>query len=165
MKKTFRIAGRVIDRKTRLGAAGLQVEAWDKDLILDDLVGSAVTDEKGAFQMELDESYFKELFLDRQPDLFFKVFHEDKLIESTENSVLWNVKAGDTEITIEVDVPVTSSSGEPGRPQITYVIEGQLKSTSQVDFTEVKLSVHAFVGGPLSFASYRPSSRTVALVL
>ena len=41
--QTFRITSRIIDRQTRLGLAKLRVEAWDKDLIYSDLVGSAVT--------------------------------------------------------------------------------------------------------------------------
>jgi len=81
--KTFCITGRVIDSTTQEGIAGLQVDAWDKDLICNDRVGSAVTDEQGAFRIDFTESHLKELFLDRQPDLFFKVFREDKLINPT----------------------------------------------------------------------------------
>lgn len=106
MSKKIHITGRVIDRKTRCGIAGLRIEAWDKDLICNDLVGSAVTrDEEGTFGMEFDESYLQELFQDRHLDLFFKVFHEKELIKSTEDSVLWNVETGETNIIIEVDVP------------------------------------------------------------
>ena len=87
--RTFRIFGRVIDRRSDIAVPKVRVEAWDKDLICDDLVGSATTNQQGAFLIEFDESYFRELFLDRRPDLYFKVFSEGLLIESTENSVLW----------------------------------------------------------------------------
>jgi hypothetical protein len=99
---TWRLFGRVTELTGFGGIAGLRVEAWDKDLIYNDLVGSAVTDKLGTFQMEFDESYFQELFLDRRPDLFFRVFEGDRLIKSTEDSVLWNVDAGETEITLKV---------------------------------------------------------------
>ncbi len=100
---TFRLSGHVIDSQTNEGLAALRVEAWDKDLIYNDLVGSTITDEQGAFQIEFNESYFRELFLERRPDLFFKVFSQEKLIKSTEDSVLWNVAAGETQIVIPVD--------------------------------------------------------------
>ena len=119
--ETFRITGRVIDRTTQQGIAGLRVEAWDKDKICDDLVGSAVTDEQGAFQIEFTSSHFAELFLDRQPDLFFKVFREDELIKSTEDSVLWNVAAENTEVVIEADVPSAV------KPKETFVVRGQVR--------------------------------------
>lgn len=125
-KEMFRITGRVIDHTTRQGLAGLRVEAWDKDQICNDLVGSAVTNEQGAFVIEFTSSYFKELFLDRQPDLFFKVFREDELIKSTEDSVLWNVAAGETEVVIEVDVPVRPEPN-PGDTQKRFVVRGQVR--------------------------------------
>jgi len=78
--KRFLITGRVIDRTTRQGVSGLLVEGWDKDLICDDLVGSAVTKEQGIFAIGFTASYFKELFLDRQPDLFFRQTIGDKTI-------------------------------------------------------------------------------------
>jgi hypothetical protein len=43
-QQTFQINGRLIDRNTKKGVPDLQIEAWDKDLIFDDLVGSAITD-------------------------------------------------------------------------------------------------------------------------
>ena len=102
--KKFNIQGRVTDSHSGQGIANLCVEAWDKDLLFDDLVGSAVTDEQGAFQMQFDETYFRELFLDRRPDLFFRVFRENVLIKSTENSVMWNVKTTEIPVLIEVDL-------------------------------------------------------------
>ncbi len=107
--KTFRISGRVIERTTHQGVAGLRVEAWDKDLRIDDLVGSAVIEANGTFQLSFDESYFQELFFDRQPDLYFKVYNQQKLIKSTEDSVLWNIKEQESEVVIELEtVPPVS---------------------------------------------------------
>ena len=100
----FRITGKVIDGKTLLGVPGLRVEAWDEDLVFNDLVGSAITDDEGSFQMQFDESYFRELFLDRQPDLFFRIFRDNFLIGSTENSVMWNVETAETQVSIEIDL-------------------------------------------------------------
>jgi hypothetical protein len=99
-EKKYQIVGRVVS--SRQGVPNIRVEAWDKDLLANHLVSSAVTGADGRFQMQFDASYFSELFLDRQPDLFFKVFYGDQLIKSTEDSVLWNVAAGKTEIVIEV---------------------------------------------------------------
>jgi len=91
-EKTFCISGRVIDRKTRRGDAGLRVEAWDKDVRRNDMVGSVITDAQGAFLIKFDESYYKDHPQESLPDLFFKVFRKDELIQSTEDTVLWNLE-------------------------------------------------------------------------
>lgn len=100
--KTFRISGRVIDKITQQGVAELLVEAWDNDFILDDLVGSAVTDSDGTFQLSFNPSHFQEILLDRQPDIYFKIYAQTELLHSTENSVLWNILEQEREITIQV---------------------------------------------------------------
>ena len=127
--RRFRITGRVIDQLGQ-GIANLQVKAWDKDLFFDDLVGSAVTDDSGRFQMTFDESYFKELFFDRRPDLYFKIYRSDQLIHSTENSVIWNTDDDGQELQIEIDddaVPhLYSVSGKVIYPDgSAYKPEGQ----------------------------------------
>lgn len=101
--KRYRIFGCTINKNTGKGIEGLLVEAWDKDLICDDLVGRTLTDEQGNFQMEFDDSYFKDLFIDQDPDLFFRVFRKKKLLASTENEVIWNFKSQKKKIVIAIE--------------------------------------------------------------
>jgi hypothetical protein len=132
MKKVFKINGLVVDSESRRGVEGLRVEAWDKDRIVDDMVGSAVTDVDGRFQIEFTRSYFGELFFDREPDLYFKVFAGGELISSTEDSVLWNVSAGDVPVEIAVKVPVdvtpAGGGGGAGVGGDDYTLSGTVAS-------------------------------------
>jgi hypothetical protein len=110
---TYVISGRVFDRNSGKPVAAAKVEAWDKDLICDDLLGSAITTAKGEFSLEFTASYFSELFLDRRPELFFKVFVADELVLDTRHDVLWNVDAGNT----RVELPIAAGHGHDRPPQ------------------------------------------------
>ena len=103
LSSTYVISGRIIDRESERGIGNLRVEAWDKDQHFDDLVGSAATDDQGNFEIRFDETYFSELFSDFYPDLYFRVFCAGKMIASTEESVLWNVRSPHVEVEIEVN--------------------------------------------------------------
>ena len=48
----MRIVGTVVEETSGKPLAGLQVRAFDKDLIFDDKLGTAVTDEAGKFRMD-----------------------------------------------------------------------------------------------------------------
>ncbi|HKQ75726.1 MAG TPA: galactose oxidase-like domain-containing protein [Blastocatellia bacterium] len=98
----YEIKGKVIDAGTGAGVAGVRVEAWDKDLGVDDYLGAAATISDGSFTIKFDEDEFRDLFLDQWPDIYFKIFCCDDLIASTEDSVLWNVKSPDLQVTIKV---------------------------------------------------------------
>jgi hypothetical protein len=104
--RTFRISGRVIDRATGNGVGSVRVEAWDKDPLINDLLGSTTTDLCGEFLIEFDKSFFKDWVLDPRPDVFFKVYRGESLLKSTEHEVIWNISAGETSARIELDVPV-----------------------------------------------------------
>lgn len=50
MAKNFSITGVVINLNKK-PIPNLRVEAWDKDLLVDDFVGETVTDSKGRFKI------------------------------------------------------------------------------------------------------------------
>ncbi|HEX8088032.1 MAG TPA: neuraminidase-like domain-containing protein [Blastocatellia bacterium] len=132
--RTYEINGRVSDSKSGRGIAGLRVEAWDKDLILDDLVGSMVTDTDGRFRIEFKRSYYAERFLDRKPDLFFKVFSGSDLIKSTQDSILWNVAAETT----PVEIPVQWASNDG---HILYTVTGIVASPDRAGVGGLRVRV------------------------
>lgn len=131
--KAVHISGRVLDQESRRGAAGLRVEAWDKDMICDDVIGHALTDELGAFQIELDELYLKELFLERRPELLFKVFRDETLLSAPGESVSWNPDIAETEIIIEV-VTSTPKEHESGDHRRSFVVKGQIRQADSSPF-------------------------------
>lgn len=129
-KKLIRIAGRVVERKTKQGLPGLRVEAWDKDLIVKEAVAAAAaTDPQGAFIIEVAKGRFNELFAGRHAVLFFKVFRDDQLIASTEGSVLWDRDAPAVDVVIKVS---------PDSPKIqnTFVVSGQVRRADNSAFTD-----------------------------
>ena len=115
------IKGRAIDSNTRIGVSGLRVEAWDKALILKKIVGSAVTDSEGEFSLSFDERNFKELFLDRRPVLFFRVYSDNKLVLDTKDHILWNFDEKGKKVELLVD---GARVGLPGRSETPRVIPG-----------------------------------------
>ncbi len=122
--KRYVISGHVLDRATGQGIAGLRVEAWDKDARYDDLVASAVTEGDGRFQLDFDDTRFREMYPEAAPDLYFKVYRGLQLLRSTEDSVLWNLATGKTSIRIEVDLP--GEGTEDQLPQQGYVVRGRV---------------------------------------
>src|SRR5687768_2047133 len=100
----YEIRGRVIDEFGN-GIGGVRVEAWDKDLVLDDHLGSASTISDGSFTIVFDESAFAGIFFDKRPDLYFKVFCYNQLLVSTEDSVRWNVSDPHIGVTITAPQP------------------------------------------------------------
>ena len=111
--KNYKIIGRLTDSKTGSPVPGLGVQAWDKDIFSDDFLGEAISDPNGAFVIEFQRWQFMDLFFDLSPDLYFRILDGDTLIQSTENSVLRNVKAGELTVQVLVDIPEIIPSPKP----------------------------------------------------
>lgn len=112
------IKGQIIGAETRQPLAGVRVEAWDKDLLIDDLLGSTVTDAAGGFAMEIDRRYYQEIIFDRRPDVYFKVYREERLIANTAGQVLWNVGRAVPEIVIVVSGASPTGDGSRGKLEV-----------------------------------------------
>lgn len=104
--------GQVIDRDSGRGMKDLLVEAWDSDPQHSQLLGNDKTDENGRFSISFD---LKKFNYKTAPDLFFKVHRDQKLLESTEASVLWNANTQEN-VTIKIRM---GRERAPGRDRIT----------------------------------------------
>jgi hypothetical protein len=90
----FRVFGKVIEKESGRGIPGLRVKAVDKDLVFDDVLGTAVTDERGAFSIHYEGKDFRELFFDKKPDLYLKIKDSaGNLIYSSEDKVRYQADA------------------------------------------------------------------------
>jgi len=86
----FRITGLVKEKESGLPVRDLRIRAYDKDLIYDDLLGTASTDADGRFEMLYTEKDFKELF-DSKPDIYLSVYTPTRrLLLKTDTGVRYN---------------------------------------------------------------------------
>jgi hypothetical protein len=104
MKLGFKIVGKVSEKESGRPIPGLLVRAYDKDLLYDDLLGNAISDSEGKFELKYDRADFKELF-DHRPDIYFKIMDKEseKILYTTYDSIRWD--AGTDEL-FEIKIPM-----------------------------------------------------------
>jgi hypothetical protein len=124
--QTIHVAGRVVRAGTRQGVANVRVDAWDNDLLVDDVVGRAVTNEAGEFDIAIAPRTFQGLFFDRRVDLYFRVYAGDTLLAVTKDRTIWNIDAPEAVVTIEVGGEGAVTDGGPRRVDgHVYLPQGQ----------------------------------------
>ncbi len=69
----FRVGGVIREKESGRPLQGLVVSAFDKDLVSDDYLGEAETDESGSFEIRFSDADFKDA-VESQPDLYLCVF-------------------------------------------------------------------------------------------
>lgn len=86
----FKIKGIVKEKESGIPLPDLFIKAYDKDMFFDDLLGSAISDQRGKFEIMSELEDFREFF-DVRPDIYFKVYRDDRrtLVYTTEDAVCW----------------------------------------------------------------------------
>ena len=67
------VKGRVVARDGGAPVKGAVVEVWDKDMLIDDYLGTATTDNDGRFEVDFTWAEYKDSLFDGRPDIFLKV--------------------------------------------------------------------------------------------
>src|SRR5687767_12000517 len=99
---SFKIDGIVREKETSMPMEGLFIKAYDKDLLFDDLLGSAISNHDGKFSIVCEPADFRDFF-EKKPDIYFKIFggQKAKLIYDTKDAIRWNAgRISDYEILI-----------------------------------------------------------------
>ena len=99
----MRVIGCVVEEESGKPLRGLRVRAFDKDLVKDDRLGEAVTDDAGKFEIAYTEAQFRD-FHETLPDVYIRVFDGTgkKLLFSTEKSVR---RSAQTTESFDVKIP------------------------------------------------------------
>ena len=89
----MRVIGSAVEDESGRPLAGLRVRAFDKDLLLDDPLGDAVTNAAGEFEISYSEVDFRG-FHETYPDVYIRVYDGSgaRLLYTTEREVRKNAE-------------------------------------------------------------------------
>jgi len=69
------VKGRIVDQQQGAPVMGATVEVYDKDMLIDDYLGTATTDAEGRFEVEFSWADYKDSFFEGRPDIFLIVLN------------------------------------------------------------------------------------------
>lgn len=157
MTTIFKIHGVVREKESGIGIGNLLVKAYDKDLLYDDLMGSAITRSDGTFEIVSEAEDFRDFF-EKRPDIYLRIktYNGKQEIYSTESGIRW--EAGRVEY-FKIDIPrdVLGDLSPGDKPRLAVEVAGKRfivlidKAQSEVHVMEVgRIPVRK--GEELSFA-------------
>jgi hypothetical protein len=84
----MRIMGTVVEAESGKPLAGLKVRGYDKDILIDDKLGSAITDANGAFRIDYSTVNYSH-GLETTPELYVRVYDAKgkKLLYTSEKAI------------------------------------------------------------------------------
>lgn len=90
-RNEFRVFGTIEEEETGRPLVDLIVRVFDRDVIFDDKVGFATTDDDGRFEIRFDRNDFRD-FRESRPDLYLRIFDPSgsREIHHTADSIRWN---------------------------------------------------------------------------
>ena len=100
--KKYQITGSVIGEKSLKPIPGLKIEAWDKENVIDDMLGSVVSNEKGSFSISFTETNEKDNIEEGHLIIYFKIYIGKELLFDTYNKIFWNIEIDNEDIIIPV---------------------------------------------------------------
>lgn len=107
--QNIKISGCVVSFETKKGISNLRVEAWGCDVLVNDFVGEAVTGFSGEFTITFTNKHYQKLFLNANPDIYFKIYEGEKFLYSSINDVLWNLKGNKHDIQLIIPMKNTEN--------------------------------------------------------
>lgn len=150
--KNYEINGRVVASGTRKGLYNLRVEAWEKDEKYNDLLGNAVTNSEGGFNIRFDSNYFRENRPESEPDVFFKIYMGSRLLKSTEEEPILNAPEK-LDVTIDVDTPELQGGDDKKNRVSSIQAINAARFLQQSDFNGVYRQYREKAGNTLGFLS------------
>ncbi|MDQ7015622.1 MAG: PA14 domain-containing protein,virulence plasmid 28 protein, partial [Gammaproteobacteria bacterium] len=129
------IIGSVLNKKEGSGIAGIRIEAWDKEFIIDDFLGVATTSEVGRFNLHIKQLYCREVFFVRKPDVYFKLYDKDELIHTTKTSLFWNADDGGIETNIAIDLIANHNT------EINIIVNGSVVSRNRAGVEGLQVNI------------------------
>ncbi len=104
------VSGKVIDSVSGAGIAGMQVEGWDVEHLIDMALASATTAKDGSFRLEFNVDELEKQLGGRKPLLYFAALSGEEVWQDTKGLHQWHFDLDDLVIDIEVDSPPTTKT-------------------------------------------------------